>query len=478
MSKNIVTRFAVSPTGYMHVGGVRNALFDWLVAKQSGGKFILRIEDTDQKRHVAEATDHIIRTLSVLGLDWDEGPDKDGPNSPYIQSERLGIYKEWADKLVEKGLAYADPYTPAEVQAFREECQKNKQPFLFRNYRPDHPPVWDGSQPLRLRSSPKTYTWTDEVMGELSAGEEAVDDFVLMKSDGYPTYNFCHIIDDYLMGVTHVIRSQEFIASMPKFLNLYDVLDVAYPKFATLPFIMNQQGNKKLSKRDGAKDVLDYIDEGFLPEALLSFIATLGWNDGTEQEVFTVDELINKFSLARVGKGGAAFDEKRLSWVNGHFIRQLPLDELYTRVAAFWPEEASSFDDHYKKQVLSLVQERLKYFAELPELTLFFFKNLPVNLDLISNHKQLKKLDKTELIQMLELAKTRLEESDFTVEDLQSRLNQLLEETGQKPAVMFSLIRIATTWAPASPELAGSLAVLGKNRVLEKISEAIKTLSK
>jgi len=473
---SITTRFAVSPTGYMHVGGVRNALFDWLVARQAGGKFILRIEDTDQKRHVAEANDHIIKTLKTLGLDWDEGPDKDGPNSPYIQSQRLDIYKDWAQKLVAKGLAYADPYTPEETQSFREECAKNKRPFLFRNFRPEDPPKWDGSQPLRLKSNPKACTWHDEVMGDLSAGEEAVDDFVLMKSDGFPTYNFCHIIDDHLMGVTHVIRSQEFLASVPKYLNLYEALEIKIPIFATLPWIMNEQGNKKLSKRDGAKDILDYIAQGFLPEALISFIATLGWNDGTEQEVFTIDELIKKFSLDRVGKSGAAFDERRLTWVNGHFIRRLPLDELYVKVSSFWPEEASSFDDTYKKQVLGLVQERLKFFAELPELTSFFFTDLPVDLDLINNHKQLKKLDRAELVKILELAINKLEGSDFSIEDLQERLNQMLEETGRKPAVLFSLIRIATTWAPSSPGLAETLQALGKTKTLARLQDSISYL--
>lgn len=473
----IKTRFAVSPTGYMHVGGVRNALFDWLVARQSGGKFILRIEDTDQKRHVEGANEHILETLRILGIDWDEGPDKDGPYSPYIQSERLDIYREWAQKLADKGLAYADPYTPEEVQTFREDCAKNKKPFLYRNYRPDNPPKWDGSQPLRLRSNPKAYTWHDEVMGELSAGKESVDDFVLMKSDGYPTYNFCHIVDDHLMEVSHVIRSQEFLASVPKYLNLYEALNIEVPIFATLPWIMNEQGNKKLSKRDGAKDVLDYIDQGFLPEALVSFIATLGWNDGTEQEVFTIDELVNKFSLNRVGKSGAAFDERRLTWVNGHFIRQLSLDDLYVKVVNYWPEEAESFDENYKKQVLSIIQERLKYFAEIPDLTRFFFTDLPINLDLVSSHKQLKKLEKSELVSMLEQAKEKLQTSDFTGDDLQTKLNELLDETGQKPAVLFSLIRIATTWAPSSPGLAETLYVLGRDKSISRIESTLSSLT-
>lgn len=470
------TRFAVSPTGFMHVGGVRNALFDWLVARQTGGQFILRIEDTDQKREVPGAVEHIQETLSWLGLTWDEGPDVGGPHAPYTQSERLEIYKQWGQKLVDKGRAYADPYTPEEVQKFRETAQAAKKPFLFRNHRPEHPPVWDGTQPLRFKSEPKAYQWHDEVMGDLSAGEEAVDDFVLIKSDGFPTYNFCHIVDDVLMEVTHVIRSQEFLASVPKYLNLYEALEIEHPTFGTLPFIMGPDGKKKLSKRDGAKDVLDYAREGYLPEALINFLATLGWNDGTEQEVFTVDELIQKFSLSRVQRGGAKFDEQRLMWLNGAHIRALTLDDLYEKVTDFWPQEANDYDDNYKKKVLGLVQERLKFFAELPQLTNFFFTDLPVNPALWREHKQLKKLDESEIKNLLAQAKNVLTESDFSVDDLTERLNTLLETTGQKPAVLFSIIRIATTQAPASPGLADTLSVLGKETTLRRIDTMLDVL--
>ncbi|MCA9344032.1 glutamate--tRNA ligase, partial [Candidatus Saccharibacteria bacterium] len=392
------TRFAPSPTGFLHVGGIRTALFAWLVARQAKGQFILRLEDTDQKREVQGSAEHLMQSLIALGLNYDEGPDKPGDFGPYRQSERLSIYKKWANKLIDQGRAYADPYSPEEVQAFREEAQKNKVPFLYRNHRPDNPPEWDGSQPLRFKSDPQNYKWHDEVMGDLSAGAETIDDFILIKSDGFPTYNFAHIVDDAEMKITHIIRGQEFIASMPNYLNLYEALSIDKPIFATMPHILNEQGNKKLSKRDGAKDILDYTKEGYLPEALRSFIATLGWNDGTEQEVFATDELIKKFSLQRVGKSGAHFDERRLNWVNGYFIRQKSIDELYEQVANFWPNSGASHDDSYKKQVLNLVQERLKYFSELPELTNFFFEDLPINPKLISEHKQLKKLSKDDII--------------------------------------------------------------------------------
>ena len=312
MTTPVRTRFAPSPTGFMHVGNLRTGLFAWLTARHAGGAFIVRLEDTDKNREVEGSAAHILACLDMLGLDRDEGVDIGGPFAPYKQSERLAIYKAWAQKLIDAGRAYADPYTSAEVQAFREQAHNNKKAFLYRDHRPglsdekpdrpETPKDWYGKYPLRFKSDPKAYQWHDDVMGELHSGPEVVDDFVLIKSDGYPTYNFAHIVDDTEMEITHVIRGQEFLSSMPNYLNLYEALDLARPMFATMPHIMNEQGNKKLGKRDGAKDVLDYVTDGYLPETLLSFIATLGWNDGTEQEVFTKPELVEKFDLSRVQK--------------------------------------------------------------------------------------------------------------------------------------------------------------------------------
>jgi glutamyl-tRNA synthetase len=473
MDKKVRTRFAPSPTGFLHVGGIRTALFAWLVARQAGGQFVLRLEDTDKNREVEGSAEHLIESLQTLGLDYDEGPDKAGDLGPYRQSERLKIYKKWAKKLIEAGRAYPDPYTSDQVQKFREEAVANKQPFLYRNHRPKKFGEWDGKTPLRFKSEPKEYAWHDEVMGDLQTGPEVVDDFILIKSDGYPTYNFAHIVDDAEMQITHVIRGQEFLASMPNYLNLYEALELEKPLFATMPHIMNEQGNKKLGKRDGAKDVLEYVRDGYLPDALVSFIATLGWNDGTEQEVFTREELLEKFSLDRVQKSGARFDERRLLWVNGHFIREMPLDELFEKTKDYWPKTAADVNDDFKKQVLGLVQERLKFFSELPELTNFFFTDLPVNMELIYSNKQLKKLTPPELKDLLTKARDSLAKSSFTAKDLQNRLNSLLEETGQKPAVLFSLIRIATTQAPASPGLAETMAVLGKETTMKRIDTTI-----
>lgn len=470
------TRFAPSPTGFLHVGGVRTALFAWLVARKSGGQFILRIEDTDKVREVTGSIEHIEDSLRWIGIDWDEGPDKPGNFGPYVQSLRLDTYRQWAQKLVAAGRAYPDPYSPEELAALRDQAQAEKRPFLFREHRPTDIKPWDGQTPLRFLSEPKDYTWHDAVMGDMHAGHEAIDDFVLMKSDGYPTYNFCHIIDDHLMGVTHVIRSQEFVSSIPRFLNLYEALEIPAPVLATLPYVMAIDGKKKLSKRDGAKDILDYAREGYLPEAIMNFLATLGWNDGSEQEIFTPQELIAKFDLGRVQKSPARFDEQRLTWMSGTWMRKLPLDELYARSRDFWPASAQNYDDAYRKRVLALVQERLKFFAELPELTNFFFEDLPVNPELISGNKQLKKFEGTQLKTLLEQARSALETSTFTTESLTGTLKMLLETTGQKPGVLFSLIRVATTQAPASPGLADSLHVIGKDRSLARIEQQLKHL--
>ncbi len=478
---SIRTRFAPSPTGFMHVGGVRTALFAWLLAQQSKkvngeGTFILRIEDTDKVREVAGSIEQIENSLKWLGITWDEGVDKGGPDAPYKQSERLAIYKEWAQKLIDAGRAYADPYSPEELEAFREQAKAEKRPFLFRDHRPENPPVWDGTQPLRFKSEPKAYQWTDAVMGNLAAGEDAIDDFILIKSDGYPTYNFCHIVDDAIMGITHVLRSQEFVSSTPKFLNLYEALEVERPTLATLPFVMAIDGKKKLGKRDGAKDILEYAKEGYLPEAMANFLATLGWNDGTEQEVFTIDELIDKFSLDRVQKSPARFDEQRLLWLNGQHIRSLSLDELYERVGDFWTTAANATSEDHKKQVLALVQDRLKTLADLPLLTSYFFEEPAPNWEMATENKQLKKLSTDEIRELLTAAAAALEASDFSTEAIQGTLNTLLETTGQKPGILFSLIRLAVSWAPFSPALNDTLAVLGKDIVIDRLNVALASL--
>lgn len=472
---NVRTRFAPSPTGFIHVGNIRTGLFAWLLARHTSGQFILRLEDTDQKREVEGSADHIRKSLKTLGIIWDEGLDIGGAYGPYIQSERKEIYRKWAQKLIDSGRAYADPYTLEEVQAFREQAQVRKQPFLYRNHRPENPPAWDGTTPLRFKSDPKSYQWHDEVMGDLHSGPEVIDDLILIKSDGLPTYNFAHIVDDAEMHITHVIRGQEFLSSQPNYMNLYEALALTPPTFATMPHILGESGNKKLGKRDGAKDVLDYIQDGYLPETMLNFIASLGWNDGTEQEIYSADELIAKFSLNRVQKSGARFDTQRLTWMNGQHIRMLELDDLYARVTTFWPESAKDAEELYKKQVLNLVQDRLKTLKDLPIATGYFFANPTPDWSMIDDNKQLKKLSREEHITLLKEAKVAFGTSQFDSDSLQATLNQLLEQTGQKPGILFSLIRFAITWAPFSPGLPETMTTLGKDAVLERLQTAIDT---
>ncbi len=475
------TRFAPSPTGYIHVGNVRSALYPYLIAKQTGGKFVLRIEDTDQSRFVEGAEELIIDTLKWLGLDWSEGPiyaggEETGEFGPYHQTERAEIYLKWAKKMIEKGLAYADPYTPEEVQEFRDLAKKEKRAFLYRDHRPENPPEWQPGMPLRFKTpEAKRYTWQDVVMGELSAGPEALDDFILIKADGLPTYNFAHIIDDFEMQITHVIRGAEYVASTPKYLSLYEALEITPPILAHVPHILAPSGNKKLGKRDGAKSVSEYRDEGILPEAMLNFLAQLGWNDGTEQDIFTKDELVEKFSLDRVQKSGARFDEQRLLWLNGQWIRRLELDDLFARVENFWGETGTKATPEKQKQVLSLVQDRLKTLADLPTASEYFFTHPEPNFEMISTNKQLKKLESIEIRNLLETVIDELQslsEEDWNAENIQSLLNSLLEKTGTKPGILFQLIRICATWAPFSPQLNDTLAVLGKAETIDRLQEA------
>lgn len=475
---NIRTRFAPSPTGYIHIGNVRSALYPYFVARQTDGKFILRIEDTDQNRFVDGAEDLIIDVLSWLGIDWDEGPKNDGEVGefgPYHQTNRRDIYHRWAMKLVEKGLAYADPRTTDELNALKEDAKANHTLFLYRNHRPVNPPAWDGTQPLRFKvTDPQDYRWHDEVMGDLSAGRDAVDDFIIMKSDGLPTYNFAHIVDDAEMHVTHVIRGQEYISSMPKYLALYDALGLDRPLFAHLPHIMAPSGNKKLGKRDGAKSVSEYRDEGYLPEAMVNFLACLGWNDGTEQDIFTMEELIQKFSFSHVQKSGARFDEKRLLWLNGQWIKRLEVDDLLVRCDNFWGPAGKSASPEFKKRVIAVVQDRLKTLADLPNLSEYFFARPAANWSLIDDNKQLSKRNRSDLVGLLNIAYEKLSSIEFDNEgNIQSALNDLLKQTGEKPPIMFGVVRFALTWAKFSPGLPETMMLLGKDETLARLKAAI-----
>ncbi len=357
----VVTRFAPSPTGFLHIGGVRTALYAWLFARQNAGTFILRIEDTDKAREVTGSIEHIQQSLSWLGIDWDFGPDKPGPFGSCLQSDRLETYKKYVEQLIKKGLAYPDPYTQEEVDVFRAEAEATKRPFLFRDHRPESIMPWDGKTPVRFRVPEiKRYQWQDVVRGDLEAGEEALDDFIILKADGYPTYNFAHIIDDLEMGVTHVMRGEEFISSTPKFLSLYDALEIPYPTFVTLPPIMGPDGKKKLSKRDGAKDLLDYQADGYLPEAMANFLALIGWNPGGERELFNPKELLTAFSLEKIQKSGGAFNEDKLRWMNKEYLGTLPADQQLEYVLATVPEILSQQSADSPQRIERLLHELIE----------------------------------------------------------------------------------------------------------------------
>ncbi|HEV2413069.1 MAG TPA: glutamate--tRNA ligase [Candidatus Saccharimonadales bacterium] len=459
------TRFAPSPTGALHSGVVRTALFSWLLAQQSNGQFILRIEDTDQKREVEGGVGNIKETLRWLGLEWQEGPDVGGPYAPYLQSQRLEKYKQVAEELIAKGLAYADPYTPEELQAFREKAQVEKRPFLYRDHRPESPPKWDGSQALRVKLEPKDWSWDDAIMGKVSMGPEMIDDFIIIKADGFPTYNFAHIVDDHEMKITHILRSQEFLSSIPKFLATHEILNWDSPVNATAPQVMDETGRRKLSKRHGAKPVLEYREMGFLPDAIVNFLALIGWNDGTDQEIYSRQELIEKFSLDRVQKSGGIFDERRLVWFNGHYIRKLSLDELYRLSEKFWPESAKAYDDNYRRAVLELFHERLKFLSELPELTGYFFSDPKIDIEKLTDSQT----DETAARKFVEATIAELGESDFSEADLEQRMRGLVDRLATKPGALFKVIRMGVTGSTVAPGLFETLHVIGKERTLDRL---------
>lgn len=474
------TRFAPSPTGYIHIGNVRSAIYPYLLAKQQGGKFILRIEDTDRARFVEGATELIEDTLKWIGLDWDEGPIVGGPDEPYFQSERQEIYLEWAQKLIDAGRAYGDDTSAETIDKYREVCYNEKRPYLYRDFRPENPPQWHLGMPLRFKSDPKPRHWHDEVMGDLDAGPEVQDDIILIKADGLPTYNFAHIVDDATMGVTHIFRGVEFLASTPNYLALYEALGLEVPKIASLPHILAPTGNKKLGKRDGAKSVTEYRADGILPEAMLNYLANLGWNDGTEQEIYSKSKLIEKFSVDRIQTSGARYDETKLLWMNGQWIRKIAdeqgIDALYSYTDGFWPDSAAAYDDNYRKHVLSIIYDRLKSLSDLRDMTDYFFTDPTIDLEMITGNKFLKKLSEEELSDLLQLSARKLDQTPWDAESLQATLNDLLAETGKKPAELFSLIRLALSYSAFSPALNLTLEVLGKNTSLARLQRTVTAL--
>lgn len=481
---NVITRFAPSPTGFMHIGGVRTALFAYLYAKKHGGKFILRIEDTDKAREVEGSIEHIQESLKWLGITWDYGPDRPGPwsNESCLQSDRLPLYKEYAQKLIDKGLAYPDPYTAEQVSEFRAVAEAEKRPFLFRNHRPETFTEWDGSQPLRFKvPEVKRYHWHDEVRGDLEAGEEMLDDIIIIKADGYPTYNFAHIVDDHEMGVTHVMRGEEFISSTPKFLSLYDALEIPYPKFVTMPPIMAADGKKKLGKRDGAKDILEYKKDGYLADTMVNFLALIGWNPGTEKEIFNREELTEAFSLEKIQVSGGAFNEEKLRWMNHEYLQKMHIKDLFLYVSTALPDKVTDLDqynDERLQKMLPTIKERvhnkldIRKAAEEGEYDWAF--TTPTYETALLKWKQ---DDNAEAARpRLEQATELLETANFhTVEQIKESLWTYAEEVG-KGQLLWPL-RVSLTGLERSPDPFTCAYILGKEETLKRVKTAIEKLS-
>jgi glutamyl-tRNA synthetase len=477
----VITRFAPSPTGFMHIGGIRTALFAYLWARKNNGTFILRIEDTDKEREVEGSIEHIQEALSWLGIEWDYGPDKPGPFGSCIQSERLDSYKKFAQKLMDKGLAYPDPHTPEQIETYKKKADAEKRPFLVREYRPEtFEKKWDGTKPLRFKvPTVKRWKWNDAVRGELEAGEEAVDDFIILKSDGYPTYNFAHIIDDHLMRVTHILRGDEFISSTPRFLSLYEGLGFEPPVLCTLPPILRDDRIKKLGKRDGAKDVLEYRTEGFLPEALFNCLAFLGWHPSDDREVMTAPEIMQEFTLERIQKAGAVFSEEKLAWFNHHYILKLSDEAFIDHAGTFLPEWLHSHSPMLKRLV-PVVREKISIFSEIPALfadqgELAFVRTLsgyPKESLLWKKAPDAAK-SKTHLVEAKKLI-SDISEDSFNSENIKTAVWPYAEANGRGD-VLWPL-RMALTGQEKSPDPFMSAHILGREESVRRIEIALDKL--
>ncbi len=474
MTEKVVTRYAPSPTGFQHVGGIRTALYAWAWARKNKGTFILRIEDTDKAREVEGSIPHVVECLTWLGISWDEGIDVGGPHEPYLQSKRLESYTRYAKILIEKGYAYPDPYSEEEVAVFRAQAEQEKRAFLYRDHRPATTEVWDGTKPLRFKvPEVKSYTWTDAVRGELHAGPEALDDFILIKSDGYPTYNFAHIIDDLEMGVTHIMRADEFIASTPKFLSLYEALAITPPVFVTLPPILAPEGNKKLGKRDGAKDILEYRNEGYLPEAMMNFLAFLGWNPGGDVEIMTPLEIVEHFSIERIHKAGAMLNAEKLLWMNKEHMRKQSPEEQKTMIKQYLGD---AFPDDMLTRLVPTIIDRINVYGELISIKdeeFGFFVKRPA----IDKERVLFKDDGEHVAyNHLQQVKSLLLDADFSSpESVKAAIMPYAEEAG-KGSVLWPL-RMSLSGQEKSIDPFTICYVLGKEESIRRIDEVCHTLS-
>jgi glutamyl-tRNA synthetase len=483
-------RFAPSPTGYLHIGGARTAIYDWLLAQKTGGRFILRIEDTDRNRLVPDSLADITASLRWLGLEWDEGPEKGGEYGPYFQSERLELYRRYAQQLIDEDKAYSCYCSAERLQELRQTQEKTKEKVGYdrhcRHLTAAERAELDASgakKVIRFKTPLDGQTIVkDEIRGEMVFENSTLEDLILIKSDGYPTYHFANVVDDRLMRITHVLRGDEWIASTPIHVLLYQAFGWQPPKFAHLSIFLAPNGKGKLSKRHGATSVKEYREQGYLPEALFNCLLFLGWNPGTEQELFTKAEAIAQFSLERVNASPVRFSFEKLLWFNGIYLRNLTAEELAGRCLPFLqkaevlPEPCPAESFAYLVQLMPLVQERLKLLTDVVEWTEFFLKDeiaAPVKETLIP-----KKLDQTQTIRILKaiLAVLSAVPDSFAANDLDPVLSALPEQLGLKMGEVFMPLRVAVSGRTATPGMYQMLAALGKRRVLTRIEKALTVL--
>ncbi|MGQ9629935.1 MAG: glutamate--tRNA ligase [bacterium] len=475
-------RYAPSPTGYQHVGGMRTALYCWLFARANDGTFILRIEDTDRTRFVEDSVKDIMDTLRWLGLDWDEGP--------YFQSERLDIYREHAEKLVKMGRAYYCYCSPERLERVRKERMAAKLPPGYdrhcRNLTESERLSYEkkGIAPVIRFKTPLegVTTFVDKIRGEVSFENSILDDTILLKSDGYPTYHLASVVDDHLMGITHVMRGEDWISSAPRHILLYEAFEWDLPVFVHLPNIMGQDG-RKLSKRHGATNAREFIQKGYLPEAMVNFLVLLGWSYDDSTEIFSMEDLKRVFSIDRVRKSNPIFSYEKLDWFNGLYIRRLSVEDLarrclpYMQRAGLLPDPCPQEKYQYYLRVIPLIQERLKLLSDIPYLTKFFFEEEPEfdnPQEMIPNN-----MDRDGALRVLSSARDRIEKMEkLSEESLERTLRELVGELGLKTSRVFMPLRVAVTGRTVSPGLFETMSVLGKERVLKRIDKAIETISK
>lgn len=483
MSK-VRTRYAPSPTGRMHVGNLRTALYAYLIAKHDGGDFLLRIEDTDQERYVEGATEIIYRTLEKTGLIHDEGPDKDGGVGPYVQSERqaAGIYLEYAKKLVEKGEAYYCFCTQErldslktvvegqEIMTYDKHCLHLSKEEIEANLAAGLPYVIRQNNPTE-----GTTTFHDEIYGDITVDNSELDDMVLIKSDGYPTYNFANVVDDHLMGITHVVRGNEYLSSSPKYNRLYDAFGWEVPVYVHCPLITNEE-HKKLSKRSGHASYEDLIEQGFISEAVVNYVALLGWSPEDNQEIFSLEELVEKFNYRNMSKSPAVFDVTKLKWMNGEYMKAMDFDVFYEMAEPYIREVIKK--DLDLKKIAGMVKTRIEVFQDIAG-HIDFFEEMPEYDVSMYTHKKMKTNAETSLEVLTEVLPLLEAQEDYSNDGLYAVLAKYVEEKGCKTGYVMWPIRTAVSGKQMTPAGATEIMeVLGKEESLARIRKGIELLTK